>query len=158
MSDVFDSATRSRIMSHIRGKDTRAEMIVRRGLFALGRRYRIHVKKYPGTPDLVLARYRVAIFVNGCFWHGHEFCLSGRIPSSNTGYWKEKIARNRENDKKNINALVGMGFRVLVIWECALKNKNSLPDIICSLDEEIREGRNSYVEFPDPESFDPDMA
>lgn len=154
MGDVFDKAKRSSVMSHIRGKDTKAEMIVRRGLFALGYRYRIHVGRYPGTPDIVLGKYRVAIFVNGCFWHGHEFCRFGRIPSSNVGFWTRKIARNRENDRKNTNTLIKMGFRVFVVWECALRNKSNLPALILSMDEEIRKGSNSYVEFPDPENLD----
>lgn len=120
MTDVFSKEKRSEVMSHIRGRDTKPEMIVRRFLFSKGFRYRLHSKGLPGHPDIVLKKYRTVIFVNGCFWHGHD-CKYGHLPKSNTQYWGPKISSNMERDKKNQKALEESGWRVIRLWECELK-------------------------------------
>ncbi len=123
MSDVVSRETRSRMMSGIRGKDTKPELIVRKALFAAGFRFRLHRRGLPGVPDVVLAGRRVVIFVHGCFWHMHAGCKNAKLPSSRQDFWKEKLGRNVERDKENIDALVGLGWRVLVVWECATREK-----------------------------------
>lgn len=112
-------------MSGIRGKNTRPELLVRKGLHARGFRFRLHAPNVPGKPDVVLARYRAAIFVHGCFWHGHQ-CHLFRLPSTNTEFWREKIGRNRSRDFQVREQLAMSGWRVMVIWECALKGRNRL--------------------------------
>lgn len=119
--DVVDAATRSRMMSGIRSKDTQPEMIVRRYLHAQGFRYRLHVRELPGSPDLVLPRYHAAIFVHGCFWHRHEGCRYATIPASNSERWQSKFDSNTERDVRNANLLQAAGWRVIVVWECELK-------------------------------------
>jgi DNA mismatch endonuclease (patch repair protein) len=121
MADVHDKATRSYNMSRIKGKDTKPEMIVRRFLHSHGFRYRLHVKDLPGKPDIVLPKYKTVIFVHGCFWHGHEGCKYFVVPKTRTEWWLEKIGRNTENDKKAINAVQKLGWRVIMLWECGLK-------------------------------------
>ncbi len=115
-------------MSGIKGKNTRPELLVRKGLHARGLRFRLHATHVPGKPDLVLARYRAAIFVHGCFWHGHD-CHLFRLPSTNTGFWREKIQRNRNRDFSVREQLATSGWRVLVIWECALKGRTRLDPV-----------------------------
>ncbi|MDY6823477.1 MAG: DNA mismatch endonuclease Vsr [Thermodesulfobacteriota bacterium] len=122
MTDVHDKKTRSYNMSQIRAKDTRPEIIVRKYLFSKGFRYRLHDKKLPGTPDLVLQKYKTVIFVNGCFWHGHEGCKYFVLPKTNSEKWIRKINRNRELDKNNIQELNRIGWQVISIFECELKN------------------------------------
>ncbi len=113
-------------MSRIKGKDTKPEMIVRRYLHAHGYRYRINVKRLPGTPDIVLRKYRTVIFINGCFWHGHEGCRYFVIPKSNTPFWEKKIERNRQRDVEKRIRLRRLGWHTIIIWECELKPKNRL--------------------------------
>jgi len=112
-------------MSSIRGKDTRPEMAVRRGLHTHGVRYRLHAKELPGRPDLVLRKYRAVIFVHGCFWHGHD-CPMFRLPSSRTDFWRAKIERNRERDREVMAALKERDWRRLTIWECALRGRGKM--------------------------------
>ena len=135
--DTFEKAVRSRIMSHIRGKDTKPEMLVRRYLFSRGFRYRVNDKRYPGHPDIVLPRYRTVIFVNGCFWHSHEGCKLASRPSSNTDYWDAKLKRNKENDAKAARSLEDLGFKVIVIWECQL-SKSSFQQAMDDLETRIK--------------------
>lgn len=120
MADNHSKEVRSMNMSHIRSTGSKPEEIVRKYLFSMGFRYRKNVKKLPGCPDIVLAKYRTVIFVNGCFWHKHD-CPRFVWPSSNQEYWIPKINRNIERDKKNIAELQSLGWKVLVIWECELK-------------------------------------
>ena len=122
MPDVVDPETRSRMMSGIRSKNTKPEMIVRRGLHRMGFRFRLHSEEVPGRPDLILPRYRAAIYVHGCFWHGHE-CHLFKFPSTRPEFWRTKIARNVERDREVRTGLKEQGWRRLVIWECALKGK-----------------------------------
>jgi DNA mismatch endonuclease (patch repair protein) len=118
MVDIVDAATRSRMMSSIRGKNTTPEMQARKFLHACGFRYRLHVKNLPGTPDIVLPKYRIIIFVHGCFWHQHPGCKHASMPKSNIAFWKEKLGGNIARDRRNIAALEKNGWRCLVIWEC----------------------------------------
>ncbi len=124
MADVHSKETRSYNMSKIKGKDTKPEMLVRKFLFANGFRYRLHDKKLPGKPDIVLPKYKTVIFVNGCFWHGHEGCKYFVVPKTRTEWWLNKINHNIENDKKSNIILQKEGWKVLTIWECDLKSKN----------------------------------
>lgn len=118
--DIVDAATRSRMMAGIRGKDTKPELIVRRGLHAAGFRFRLHDRRLPGKPDMVLPRWRAAVFVHGCFWHGHG-CPLFRWPGTRQDFWREKIGRNQERDAEVEAALDRAGWRVLKIWECSMK-------------------------------------
>lgn len=126
MADVVDAATRSKMMAGIRGKDTRPEMILRRGLHARGFRFRLHDRRLPGSPDLVFPGRRAAVFVHGCFWHGHA-CPLFRLPATRQEFWREKIEGNAARDKAAEAALLADGWRVLSIWECALKGRGRLP-------------------------------
>lgn len=121
--DVVTPAVRSRMMRNIRGKNTKPEIIIRKGLHHRGFRYRLHNKLLPGKPDIVLARYHAVIFVNGCFWHGHE-CNLFKWPKSNSEFWKEKITANKERDKRNMGLLQKKGWRIKTVWECTIKGKN----------------------------------
>ena len=123
MSDVLTPPQRHRCMSRIRSKATKPEMAVRRWLWAHGYRYRLNVKSVPGKPDIVMRRYRTAIFVNGCFWHGHEGCSKFVMPKSNTAFWQTKIERNRTRDTRIYEMLLQNGWQVIVIWECQLQPK-----------------------------------
>ena len=125
MNDVVDSATRSRMMSGIKGKNTKPELMVRSGLHRLGYRFRLHRKDLPGKPDLVFAKHRAVIFVHGCFWHYHD-CHLFKMRSTRREFWETKIGRNRERDREVQAALRAAGWRSLVIWECALKGKGRL--------------------------------
>ena len=119
MTDVVSRETRSRMMSGIRGKNTRPELIVRKMLFAAGFRFRLHRRDLPGVPDIVLPGSRVAIFVHGCFWHCHRKCLYAKIPATRPDFWREKLEGNAFRDQRNVAALLALGWRVLVVWECA---------------------------------------
>ena len=110
--------TRSEVMSRVRNKNTRPEMAVRRALWGAGLRFRLHSKELPGHPDLVFASRRLVVFVHGCFWHGHEGCPRHRIPKSRTEWWTAKLARNMERDAEVRAQLAGLGWSVLVVWEC----------------------------------------
>jgi len=120
MVDVVDAATRSRMMSGIRGKDTKPELAIRSGLHAMGFRYRLHPKSVPGKPDVWLPKYRAAIFVHGCFWHGHE-CSLFKMPATRQEFWLTKIDTNRARDARADQRLAEMGVRRLAIWECAFR-------------------------------------
>lgn len=138
MADNHSLKVRSYNMSRIRSNDTKPEVLVRKRLFAAGFRYRKHDKRYPGTPDIVLPKYRTVIFVHGCFWHMHEGHSCFVMPKSNTDYWIPKLDRNRKRDAENIRKLESMGWNVIVVWECSLK-KNLREDTLCKLIRKIRE-------------------
>ena len=123
MTDVHNTETRSYNMSQIKGKDTKPEDIVRKYLFSKGFRYRKNVSNLPGKPDIVLPKYKICIFVNGCFWHKHEGCKYFVWPKNNAEFWKEKIEKNTARDTQNFAKLESEGWRVLIIWECQLKAK-----------------------------------
>ncbi len=128
-TDVFSPEKRSAVMRAVKSADTKPEIAIRKALHALGYRYRLHVKNLPGKPDLVFPKHRTVIFVHGCFWHGHNCKRGRRVPKTNTGYWLEKVARNKARDKKNTAALKKLGWRVITVWECEVKTLDpaSLP-------------------------------
>lgn len=113
-------------MAAIKDKDTKPEILVRKFLFSKGLRYRLNNRKLPGSPDIVLKKYKTVIFVDGCFWHGHEGCKYFRLPKSNTSFWETKITRNIERDKETTQALTALGWKVIRIWECELRNKSNV--------------------------------
>lgn len=112
-------------MAGIRGKDTRIEIFLRKALFARGLRYRINDARLPGKPDIVFPRRRAVVFVNGCFWHGHD-CSLFKLPASNADFWRAKIEANRERDKRTCSELAALGWRVAVVWECALRGRSRM--------------------------------
>lgn len=118
MTDIVNRARRSEIMSKIRGKNTEPELVVRRIAHKLGLRFRLHRRDLPGRPDLVFPRYRLALFVHGCFWHRHAGCRYAYTPKSRTSFWTEKFATNVARDERNEGLLQELGWRILVIWEC----------------------------------------
>jgi len=123
--DIFSVAKRSELMRSIKGKNTQPEILIRRLLHRSGFRFRLHDKKLPGTPDIVLKKYKTVILINGCFWHGHTSCKRGvSLPKTRTDFWKAKIEKNRERDKSNIEKLQQLGWKVLTVYECELKTKN----------------------------------
>lgn len=126
MTDTLTPAERGRRMAAIRAQDTQPEMIVRRLLHRLGYRYRLHRRELPGTPDLVFPSRRAVIFVHGCFWHRHEGCALARMPKSRLEFWQDKLEGNRRRDYRQIGELMNLGWRVLVVWECELKNREAL--------------------------------
>ena len=138
--DVLTLTQRHKCMSRIRNKATKPEILVRRWLWNHGYRYRLNVKSVPGTPDVVMRKYRTAIFVNGCFWHGHEGCSKFVMPKSNTEFWGTKIEANRERDQKNYAILIENGWQVLVIWQCQLskdKFENTMQSVAFALNENL---------------------
>ncbi len=121
--DKLTKEQRSRCMASVRSKGTKPELVVRRYLFAHGYRYRLNHPRLPGHPDIVMRKYRTVIFVNGCFWHGHEGCKHFVMPKSRTAFWQAKIARNKARDREEQRKLAGMGWHCITIWECQLKPK-----------------------------------
>lgn len=130
MADIVTSSVRSRMMASIRGKDTKPEVLLRKLLFARGFRYLLHDQRLPGRPDLVFPKYGAIIQVHGCFWHGHE-CSSFRWPASRSEFWHGKIAGNRARDQRNLTQLQEAGWRVLTVWECAVRGaRRRQPDTL----------------------------
>lgn len=125
--DTVDKVTRSRIMSRVGQRDTAPEMRLRSALHRIGLRYRLHDPKLPGSPDLIFPRFHTVVFVHGCFWHAHG-CRFSTTPSTRKDFWAEKFAANRARDKRDVDILLADGWRVLVVWECALKGKRGLPE------------------------------
>lgn len=136
MSDIFSKTKRSNIMSKISGKETKPEILVRKFLFSKGFRYRKNVKELPGKPDIVLPKYKTIIFVHGCFWHGHT-CKSGKLPETNRNFWEVKIGKNIVRDNCDIIKLKEAGWKVLIIWQCEIKNKISQKERLFLLQKEI---------------------
>lgn len=147
MTDIVSRKVRSRMMSGIRGKDTRPEMIVRRSLHSAGFRYRLHVRTLPGSPDIVLPRYKTVVFVHGCFWHRHSGCRYATTPATRKEFWKQKFESNIRRDGDACNQLVKTGWCVLVVWECGLRGDRTL--LLSKLFDAIRKNGNSLLEFPD---------
>ncbi|MFV9475526.1 very short patch repair endonuclease [Advenella sp. RU8] len=145
--DIVDAKTRSKMMSHIRSKDTKPEMVVRKYLHHNGFRFRLHSSKLQGHPDLVLPKYKICIFIHGCYWHRHENCKYASTPQTRKEFWLQKFKNNIQRDIDVRETLISDGWRVIVIWECALKPKKApetliwLSDLISSLDFD-------YVESP----------
>lgn len=146
MADVLTSEQRRLNMSHIRGRDTKPEMLIRRALHARGLRYRLHDRTLPGCPDLVFPRYQTVIFIHGCFWHMHGCSLS-KVPATRRDFWIKKLEDNVNRDRNALNALQSLGWRVLIIWECALRGpgrKESI-ELFTSIESYIREGSISLL-------------
>jgi DNA mismatch endonuclease (patch repair protein) len=125
-TDVYPPEKRSAVMRRVKGRDTTPERVVRKALTRLGARYRLHRKDLPGKPDVVLPGRRLALFVHGCFWHGHDCARGARVPQQNRDYWVGKVARNRARDVAARESLAGLGWRVETIWECELKDAKAL--------------------------------
>jgi DNA mismatch endonuclease (patch repair protein) len=130
VTDVFTPEQRSAVMRRVKGRDTAPELKVRRILWRLGARYRLHRKDLPGKPDIVLPGRKLAIFVHGCFWHGHTCARGSRVPKANRDYWLGKVGRNRARDIETRAKLEAMGWRVLVVWECSLKDEVGLEAVL----------------------------
>lgn len=133
MTDTMSSAQRHHCMASIHSSATKPEMLVRHWLWSHGYRYRLNVKGVPGKPDIVMRRYHTAIFINGCFWHGHEGCNNYRKPKSNIEFWENKITRNQQRDQKNYRLLRDNGWQVIVIWECQLTT-NQIERTMCEME------------------------
>lgn len=148
MTDIVDNATRSQMMSGIRGRDTQPEMAVRRALFSAGFRFRLHRRDLPGAPDIVLPGRKIAIFVHGCFWHRHGRCRYSKLPANRPDFWKAKLEGNVERDARAVAALLDMNWRVLVVWECTIRNQKTLLVLPATLGDWIR-GAASFGEVSD---------
>lgn len=147
MADIISPERRSALMSRIRGKDTKIELDVRRGLHALGFRYRLGGAGLPGRPDIVLPKYRAVVFVHGCFWHGH-FCYLFRLPKTRVDFWQAKIDDNRKRDIRQVNLLQKLGWHVETVWECELRNLSTdqRAAVIMGLARRIRaKGKNDHA-------------
>ena len=123
--DQLSKKGRSDLMSKIKSKNTKPEIRLRKALYRDGLRYRIHRKDLPGKPDVSVAKYKIAIEVRGCFWHGHSRCKDGHMPSKNTEFWRNKLLKNQARDRQNLRALKSLGYQVYVIWECEMRNTES---------------------------------
>lgn len=140
MSDILTPQQRHHCMSRIHSKATKPELVVRKWLWAHGYRYRLNVKNVPGKPDIVMRKYRTAIFVNGCFWHGHKDCKLFVLPKTNTEFWQNKIESNRARDQKNYDILAHAGWQVIVLWQCQLskdKQENTMQQVAFALSENL---------------------
>lgn len=126
MADIVSADVRSRMMSGIRGRNTKPELLLRSSLHKLGFRFRLHAPELPGKPDIVFPRYKAVLFAHGCFWHGHD-CHLFKLPSTRREFWRTKIERNRSVDERVKSALIGTGWRIGVVWECAVKGRTRLP-------------------------------
>jgi DNA mismatch endonuclease (patch repair protein) len=146
MSDIFSARKRSEIMSRIRSKNTKPELLIRRAIHRMGFRFRLHQTDLPGKPDIVLARYRTVIQVRGCFWHGHE-CATGHTPLSNKLYWGPKIGRNKARDRKNDASLRAMGWKVIEVWECACRGRDRLDTCVKQLEAQLIYAQHSTIRF-----------
>ena len=133
MTDVYSAEKRSDVMRRVKGRDTTPELAVRRMLWRLGARYRLHRKDLPGHPDIVMPGKRLAVFVHGCFWHGHDCARGARVPKQNRDYWEAKVGRNRARDAANLEKLEALGWRAHTVWECELKDPAALEARLISL-------------------------
>ena len=156
MADVMTPEQRSRCMAAIKGKDTKPEMIVRKYLFSRGLRYRVNNRKLPGSPDIVLKKYKTVVFIDGCFWHGHEGCKYYRLPKTNVDFWRHKIAMNIARDYANSVDLRLAGWKVIRVWECDIKTKAKREATLESLYQEIvgtEHKSNTYESSPDADQI-----
>lgn len=135
MADIVSSAKRSQMMSGIRGKDSRPELLVRKTLFSMGYRFRLHRRDLPGAPDIVMPSRKVAIFVHGCFWHAHQECKYAKTPTTRPEFWAAKLQSNVDRDRRAAARLADMGWRVLNVWECCTRN----PKAVEGLPENLRQ-------------------
>lgn len=149
MVDIVDSITRSRMMAAVKSSNTKPELQIRQILHKRGFRFRLHEKKLPGKPDIVLPKYRAVIFINGCFWHGHDNCRFFKLPATRTDFWKEKISKNKFNDANAIASLLASNWRVCIIWQCKIrelkKDLTGLADIV----SKFIKGQEPFLELRD---------
>ena len=143
--DIWTKEKRSEVMSRIRSKDTKPEIALRSLLFGMGYRFRIHDKRLPGKPDIVMRKHRVVIFMHGCFWHNHQACGAGKTPKSNRKFWKQKLTRTVERDEQRRLELIQLGWNVITVWECEvnqmLKGRNDLlQDLVQEITKNKAEG------------------
>ena len=138
MTDTFTKSERSEIMSRISSKHTSPEIVVRKALYRLGFRYRLHDKKLPGRPDIVIKQAKTAIFVNGCFWHQHKGCKRRSVPKSNLKYWKGKLKANVERQRADIKELKRLGWKIFIVWECEAKREVVLVKEVNKIYEKIK--------------------
>ena len=139
--DVFSPSKRSEIMARVRSKNTRPELAVRSGLHRMGFRFRLHRADLPGHPDIVLPRFKAAVFVHGCFWHGHPNCRHADRPTSNIGFWNKKIDRNISRDRTNRSALKRLGWTVVTVWECSIRSREGLRARLNQIGRDLRNRR-----------------
>lgn len=142
--DIVSAKKRSEMMSGIKGRNTRPEMLVRSYLHAKGFRFRLHLRDLPGSPDLVLPKYRACIFVHGCFWHRHQGCRYATTPATRADFWVQKFEGNVTRDHRNVQSLLDAGWRVLIVWECGLRQRANLEDIPNWLADE----HSQFLEWP----------
>jgi len=145
--DKLTKEKRSWNMSRVKSKNTKPEVLIRSYLHKMGYRFRLHAKQLPGSPDIVLPKYRAVIFIHGCFWHGHDGCKGGEIPKTRPLFWKEKIHENISRDEAAYDQLNLIGWRIAIIWECALKNKGVTNDTVYNICKWLRSGSNN-LELP----------
>lgn len=142
MNDRLQPEERSALMGRVRGKNTLPEIRVRKVLHGLGYRFRLHRRDLPGKPDIVLPKYRLCVFVNGCFWHQHPGCHRATMPRSNKSFWKEKLTRNCERDRKSLGALRELGWKTLVVWECETFDTVRLQNTLLQTLKRLFKGRS----------------
>lgn len=148
MADIVSEKVRSRMMAGIGQKNTKNELVIRSELHRRGYRFRLHAKELPGKPDIVLSKWRTVVFVHGCFWHGHN-CYLFRIPSTRTVWWTEKIDRNRSRDASVINELIGLKWKVAVVWECALRRgRSDQVQMVISAIEDFFRTEEDFISIP----------
>ena len=149
MVDIVDPAKRSEMMAGIGAKNTKPELVIRQILHRLGYRFRLHRKNLPGKPDIVLPKWNTAVFVHGCFWHGHDDCPIFRLPKSRTEFWSKKIAENQTRDSRVTSDLLRLNWRVIEVWECATKGRTSLTlaELALRLDQSIKETDLRHLEI-----------
>ena len=138
MGDIYSKRKRSEIMSKISGTETKPEILVRKYLFSKGFRFRKNDKRLPGRPDIVLPKYKTVIFIHGCFWHGHH-CKAGKLPETNKEFWGNKINSNIERDKKNQHKLEKLGWKIIIVWQCKLKNKKMMTKKLKEIEQKIKD-------------------
>jgi DNA mismatch endonuclease (patch repair protein) len=148
MSDVLTSGQRRLNMSRIKGRDTKPELLIRRGLHERGLRYRLHVRSMPGTPDLVFPRFRTVVFINGCFWHQHG-CKFSKLPVTRVDFWRKKFEGNVARDNAAIKSILSSRWRVIVVWECAMRGRpqDAQTEMLDSLALSIRSGSSGLLEI-----------
>jgi len=157
MADKLSVQQRHSCMSHIHSRNTKPELKLRFALFAKGYRYRVNVRSLPGTPDIVLPKYRTVIFVNGCFWHGHKGCKFYTVPETNREFWVEKVQRNQERDLIKIQQLESLSWNVITVWECELKSA-AFDDTVAKVESFIREGRIRWESYQAKRRADREFA
>ena len=157
MSDIVTKQQRHYMMSQVSSKGTKPEMLLRKALFSARYRYRANVKSLPGTPDIVLPKYRTVIFVNGCFWHGHDGCKHYTVPETNVEFWVEKVRKNKERDAVNVQRLESLSWSVVTIWECELKSK-VFQDTIARVEAELAANKVKWESYQSRRRSDREFA